>query len=355
MLSDDTPLTREIDALKESLVGSRAESARLRRDLVKAAAARERALALAESMAAITAELQGAPRWTAPKPKRSKVHELRVTPVLMLSDLHLDEVVAPSQVNGLNGYDRATAERRLAKAIENTVKLFADQFTGLRPDGIVCCLGGDIISGDIHDELSNTNEAPVAETIVHWVPMLAGYLRTLADFFGSVHVPCVAGNHDRTTHRTPFKNRAQSSFSWIIYKWIAMLCADDKRITFDISESGDLYFDVYDTTFLLNHGDGFRSGGGVGGLQIPMRKWVSRKYAIRPFDMAILGHYHTTLFDERSCVSSSTKGYDEYAMGNGFSYERPQHTVLVVTPEHGITVKTTTFCNEGPNDKDWIS
>jgi hypothetical protein len=55
--------------------------------------------------------------WLTPK-KPAK--QSAATLVLMLSDLHLDEVVIPAEVEGLNAYNREIARLRLSKTIENT-------------------------------------------------------------------------------------------------------------------------------------------------------------------------------------------------------------------------------------------
>ena len=249
--------SHRIEVLEAKLVGVRSELQRQRKVAAKSKDELEKLLGLVEAQNAITDQLSAAPAWLAPKRGDSNLH---ATAWLTLSDLHLDEVVIRSQSAGLNSYNRKIAEKRLTAVIENTIAVFDEQITGLQLDGIVCALGGDIITGDIHEELMKTNESSVPETIVYWVPVLASAIGRLADRFGKVHVPCVSGNHDRTGKKIQFKNRAQESFSWIIYHWIAAELADDDRVTFDIAEGADKMVKVYKTRFMLTHGDGFRGG-----------------------------------------------------------------------------------------------
>ena len=75
-------------------------------------------------------------------------------------------------------------------------------------DGITLMLGGDIITGAIHQELADTNEAPVPATIAHWTPILASIIDYLADQFGRIWIASVDGNHDRTTMKPRMKLRA---------------------------------------------------------------------------------------------------------------------------------------------------
>ena len=110
----------------------------------------ERALSLVS--AAEGAELQP-PEWMTPaKPKISAA-----TLVVMLSDTHFDEVVKPEEMEGLNAYNREIAVIRLERWAQNVVKLARHYLAGVKYDGIVLLLGGDIFSGDIHEELKETN------------------------------------------------------------------------------------------------------------------------------------------------------------------------------------------------------
>lgn len=288
------------------------------------------------------------PKWLAPKAKKSRVHH--ATPVLMLSDLHLDEVVDLHEMDGMNEYNREIAHQRMDRIIEGTVKLSQQYVAGVQFDGIVVPLLGDIITGEIHEELAMTNEAPVPVTIAHWVPYLASALKYLADEFGKVFVPCVDGNHDRRYKKIPAKKRAESSNAWIIYSWLADLCRDDERITFGLTTSPEQIINVYDTTFLLTHGDGFRSAGGVGGLYPSLLKFLLRKGQMygqvgRHIDYTMMGHWHQLLWGQNFMVNSTPKGLDEYAKGMGFGFERPSQGLFIVTPENGVTQRMPVFCD----------
>lgn len=289
------------------------------------------------------------PPWLGGPSRRSKAKH-HATAVLLLSDLHLDEVVNPAEINGVNGYDRATAERRLVAVIEGTIKLLDSYVAGVELDGIMVAMLGDILTGVIHDELARTNEAPVMASVTHWVPLLASALRRLADALGRVHVPCVDGNHDRFYGKIPAKQRAESSVAWVVYNWLASMLADDDRITFTITPAPEQIVQVYDTRFLLTHGDGFRSAGGVGGIYPSMLKFLLRKHAQfeatgQPWDVALMGHWHQYLTGPDFIVNGSLKGYDEFAARNGFGFEEPRQALAIVTPERGITQQMAVYAS----------
>lgn len=94
---------------------------------------------------------------------------------LMLSDLHLDEVVKKETVRGVNAYNRRIAEQRLQRTFEKAISLPRDYMAGLKYEGIVVHMAGDTFSGDIHEELARTNEATPLESVLYWIdPFVAG-------------------------------------------------------------------------------------------------------------------------------------------------------------------------------------
>ncbi len=294
---------------------------------------------LMDRFAAVKATDQRVPSWVTPK-KRTRAHH--ATALLMLSDLHLDEVVDKLELDGMNEYDRQIAHRRLERIIDGTIELCTRYVAGVHFDGIVVALNGDIITGDLHD-MAITNEAPTPATIAHWVPHLASALVHLADHFGRVHVPCTSGNHDRdpAKRRTPTQQREQSALTWIVYNWLADALRDDKRITFTISTSPTLVYPIYTTTFAQWHGDQFRSAGGVGGIFPSLLKYLHRvdsMYAAhgQRLDVHLFGHHHQYLTGRNWIGNGSLKGYDGYAKSMGFGFEPPQQALAIVTPERGI-------------------
>lgn len=280
------------------------------------------------------------PGWLAPK-RRSKKH--RATASLLLSDLHLDEVVDPAQVEFANKYDRRIAELRLKRVFERTIIVARDYVAGVEWDGVVCWLGGDIFSGNIHEELKETNEATILESLDHWLPRLADGIDMLAGEFGKVHVPVVPGNHGRMTRKPIAKNRAQDNFDWYVGKALAREFKSDDRVTFQVSDAPDTDVAIYDTQFLFTHGDQFRGGSGIAGMLSPLMLGKHRKTSRnmqlgRPFDWMVMGHWHQYASVQGLIINGSLKGYDEYAFVSNFGYEDPRQAFWVTTPEHGITI-----------------
>jgi hypothetical protein len=288
------------------------------------------------------------PKWlTAPTSGRKR----HATLALLLSDTHFDEVVLPDEVNHLNKYDRRIAEVRLRLWAENSVKIARHHLAGVTYDGVLVMLGGDTFSGDIHEELAQTNEDTMLGSLLHWSEQIAAALEMFAGEFGKVHVAAVPGNHGRMSRKPRAKLRARTNFDWLLAKMVERHFAKDKRFSFQVSENADCLIKVYEFGHLLTHGDQVNGGGGIGGIWPPIMRMRARKAQRamdigQPFDTLWMGHWHQYISTPNLIVNGSTKGTDEYAWLNNFGHEQPQQALAIITPEHNITLQAPVFCSD---------
>lgn len=283
-------------------------------------------------------------------------------PTLFASDWHWGEVVNGDQIGGVNSYDLSTARERAEKLINNAVGLLKNHMVNPDYPGIVFALGGDMFSGDIHEELSRTNEMPVMPLVLDIWGVLTWCINRLADEFGRVFVPCVTGNHSRTTQKPVSKNRNHLSFDWLLYSLLEKHFVKDSRVSFLIPEGPDALYRVFGHRYLLTHGDQFRGGDGMIGALGPIirgdHKKRSRNAQIgQEYDTLLLGHWHQLIQMQRLIVNGSLKGYDEYAHGGNFGFERPKQALWITHPDHGITFQMPVLVDDEPAESAdaWVS
>ncbi len=282
-------------------------------------------------------------------------------PTLMLSDLHWGEVVQPAQINHVNDYNVRIAHERMDTCINAAVHLLRILSPKLDYPGIVLPLGGDMISGNIHDELTATNELNTMPTVLDLYGVLTGVISTMADTFKHVFLPCVSGNHGRDTHKIWNKDRHATSFDWLLYQFLAKRFENDKRVTFLIPDGPDAYYKVYDHAYLLTHGDQFRGGDGMIGCLGPILRGDHKKRSRNgqvdmEYDTMLMGHWHQYIHHGRVIVNGSLKGYDEYAYNNNFGFERPQQALWMTHPAHGQTYRMPVYVDKkrGPKETKWV-
>ena len=283
-------------------------------------------------------------------------------PTLFLSDLHWGEIVHPSQINNVNAFNMTIARKRLRYTVETAIKLLRILDRDMDYPGIVVPLGGDMISGNIHEELQTTNELNTMPTVLDLYDHLVGAIKLLADTFGSVFLPCVSGNHGRDTRKTWKKDRHHTSFDWLLYQFLARHFMDDERVTFFIPDGSDALYRIYGTTYNLTHGDQFRGGdsiiGPLGPLTRGNQKKLARNQAVgQEYDIMIAGHFHTYIHMRRLIVNGSLKGYDEYAAQGNFSFEEPTQAMWMTHSQHGVTYRMPVYSEPGKKKPEakWVS
>lgn len=293
----------------------------------------------------------------------------RGVPMTMWSDWHYGEVVRPEEVAGVNAFDMEIARKRITKLVNTIIDLSFNHMGRADTDypGIIVNLGGDMISGDIHEELMVTNDRTPYQGVNDLVDIIASALTVLADAFGHVFVPAVVGNHGRGTHKPRMKGRIFTSFEWIIYTMLERHFKDDPRVSFYIPEETDAYYRVYGHRYLLTHGDslGVKGGDGIIGALGPIMRGAlkvgkSEAEIGRDIDTIIMGHWHQYIIGpgNSAIVNNSLKGYDEYArLQLRAPYSRPSQALWFTHPEHGITAHWQVFLEPkrtAGDNKKWI-
>ena len=287
------------------------------------------------------------PGWLTKKKSKDSTHGI---PVLFLSDIHFDEVVQPTQLAGVNEYNRDVATKRIQHTFNTSIDILFNKTKNPKYDGMVIALGGDLLSGTIHEELAETNEECIQRSLLALTDLLIGGIDLHLEHFDNIFIPAVVGNHGRHHKKKRMKNKVFDNYEWLIYQFLERHYKDDKRVSFLIPDGPDAHFKIYDQGFLLTHGDQFRGGSGISGIFTPLMLGRARKQqkaqAINMnFDIMMLGHFHQYIHTNQLIVNGSIKGYDEFANEFNFSFERPQQALFVNHPTNGMVLRTPILCD----------
>lgn len=304
------------------------------------------------------------PAWIASPRKASGI---RGVPMTIWSDWHWEERVSREETAGMNEFNPEIARKRVTKLVNVTKELCFEHMGRAKTEypGMVVCLGGDMITGNIHEELLATNAQTPNEAIEDVTDSLCAALDNMATAFGKLFVPCVVGNHGRSTHRPRMKGRVYTSYEWNIYCNLARNFRKSKAIQFLIPGEADAYFSVYGHRYLLTHGDslGVKGGDGIIGALGPIMRGAiktgkSESQIGRDFDTILMGHWHQYLTLPGVIVNNCLIGYNEYArLGLRAPYSRPSQALWFTHPEHGITAHWQVYLEAQRtvhNDKVWV-
>jgi len=286
------------------------------------------------------------PSWTT----KEYIGKSQGIPTLFLSDWHWGEVVVPSEINWQNEYNLEIAAKRAKLCFEEFIRIYHEN-TRREWDGLVVLLGGDMVSGDIHEELAQTNESPTLPTVLDCSQHLCAGLEFLSRFFERIMVFGVVGNHGRSTETKRYKKRVVTNYDWMIYSLVERHFQHDESFSFYIPDGSDCYYRLYDTRYLLTHGDqlGGRTTdpiiGAMGSISGGDKKRRQRQMEMgNPYDVLLCGHWHQLGMLPKRIINGNLKGVDEYSYGHGFVPEKPQQASWVTEPQKGITSMNIIHC-----------
>lgn len=282
--------------------------------------------------------------------KRTKPRKVKANagvPTLMVSDWHWGEVVQPERVDHLNEYNIGIAKDRARRTFETTMEVLFHHQSGMNYEAMVLSMAGDMFSGNIHDELRATNERPIHDCLLDLTETLSSAIVQMADNFPGIYVPCVAGNHGRIDLKPTSKNAPVDNYDYLLYKMVELQVkakmGNKCNVDFDIAGALDLKYSVYNTRYLLTHGDQINSSTNSDDFWASMMKMAARKQERSArgmnggFDYMTVGHFHKYGTVSNVIVNGSLKGYCEWVYKKNYSFDRPIQALWVTHPDHKIT------------------
>ena len=268
-------------------------------------------------------------------------------PIIMLSDWHFEERVDSDTINGLNDYNLEIAAVRWNKCIQNSLKLVQKERHTSEINDIVIWLGGDFITGYIHEELEESNYLSPTQATRFAKSKIISALKFYDDYgkFNKITVVCNYGNHGRTNKKPRVSTGYKNSYEWMMYNDIADYFSDNSKFSFVIPNGLFAYVNLYGYNLRFWHGDTVSYGGGIGGLTVPLIKAITRYDQTIKADYNFMGHYHQLFQATKNCiVNGSGIGFNAYAQRIGASNERSLQGFVIIDKVHGMTIKTPIFC-----------
>ena len=268
-----------------------------------------------------------------PKMFEYKITDARseATAVVLASDWHLEETVKSETVNGLNKFNIDIAKKRVEQFFQNTLKLVEKEQTSTKIETLVIALLGDIISGNIHEELlENCSMSPIDAIILGENLVIAGIQYILDHSKLKLVIPCHVGNHTRITHKVHISTEAGNSLETFMYHHLQNYFKSNKRVQFVISGGYLSYLQVYDQTICFQHGHAIKYGGGVGGLTIPANKAIAQWEKLRHADLYCFGHFHQFMDGGNFIANGSLIGYNAFAIFIKGGFEKPKQAFFLI-------------------------
>lgn len=240
------------------------------------------------------------------------------------SDWHVEEIVDPRKVQGMNEYNPRIAQLRSARAFAGVEWLIREQQSMFAIDELLLWLGGDFISGYIHEELVEANAmSPTRAMLFAQKLLTAGIRKLLAETQLTIRIACNFGNHGRTTLKRRIATAADNSFEYLMYLTLAESFSNEPRVKFQVCEGLHHVAQIYDLRLHMHHGDDVRSLGGIGGVQVPLKRAAIQWHQKFNAHMSVVGHFHEYNPGETFMMNGSLIGYGMYSDSLAGAQNRP--------------------------------
>lgn len=280
---------------------------------------------------------------------------LRLSPasvIIMLSDIHYDEHVAPHELSGVyNMYTPEICWKRVNMYQHYICDIIDAQRSWLQIDTAYIFLGGDLLSNYIHDDLRETNTLPPVKAAHELVALLESFITYLIQHLRgvSMQVICCYGNHGRLTETKRYKNASGTSIEWLIYRFLKDHVFKSKRsIMWHVPESYMAYVTIGSSTCRFMHGDICGPHSHIESIRARIKRFDKQKHA----DYTFMGHFHQASDFDSIIINGSMIGPTSYSIHHGFPLEPAQQIICFISHDVGKIMSVKVPCWYTPPHRD---
>lgn len=326
------------------LQDERRELRRENRDLLKETVFEDRVLERIEPMVREYQPMSAEPSFFIASKNPREAH-------LMISDVHFDEIISVEEMNGINSYNPEIARIRIDKLFQEALSYCEE--IGVRKLSVK--LLGDMVSGRIHDELSENSELGITKSVFALADYLAQWIVYLKTKIEYVRVLGISGNHGRFDKKPRYKQRQSLNFDYIMYQFIRRE-VEGVVDEFVLPEAFWIILESMGFGIFSTHGDTLKGGTGLNpvsgtwGRDIGKLRATLDQYG-QNFHIAEFGHFHEgdmklKGFDGvRIIPNGSIVGANEYSLGQVKSAALPNQTIYSVEEDKGLVYHHAIFLN----------
>jgi len=275
-----------------------------------------------------------------------------IAAVFRVSDEHNGMVQGAEEIEGFGKYNPEICDKRVLSNVigfNNYIKLHRTAYQ------IPVChmlVTGDLISGDIHNELRKTNAYPVPVQVVRAAENMGRRISLLAPNFEKIIVEFVTeDNHGRLQIKPEHKEGGKDTYNYIIGYYAKELVRDIPNVEFNIHPMLEKVVNVMERRYLITHGHNVRGWMGIPwyGIERQVGREAKKRMSVLMdnlrkedvekaldigFDKYVFGHYHSWFEMRLYSCCASVSGTDAYDHSCG-RYEPPGQTAWLVHPKHG--------------------
>ena len=292
---------------------------------------------IAEVLAAVPSIKPKTPIYTPPEEKKAGSD---ISVVVHITESHYGEVQKESEIEGFGTYSPEISKIRQFGFIRDVLDWVEMHRLGYKIPECRMLVTGDLISGDIHDELRVTNAFPAPKQAVDSGEILAKQTAMVAPYFKRVIVDVITtDNHGRLTPRSQAKEGGLNNWMFVVASIAKQLLRQHKNVEFNIYAQPEKVVSIQGRRYLLCHGHDVTGWAGFpyyGIERKTAREALKRMNApdVTKFDKIIMGHWHAPLAHPYYWIGGSVSGTSTYDHQAG-RHAEPQQVSWFVHPKWG--------------------
>jgi len=261
---------------------------------------------------------------------KSKTHKAEQA-VLLISDIHIGKKTPKYNLDISGG--------RIAQLVASVMDIITIHRHSYPVDTLNIFWAGDIVDGEgIYRNQAHYLDAHVVDQIFGLAPIIVDQLAHLASSFERVNNICVRGNHGRVSREA----HDESNYDRIFYKVLETATLNIKNMKWDIPGGWHALTKIFDTRFLIIHGNQIRMTLNLPwyGITTRVSRWAATE-GISNFDVICMGHFHSSSVLRWSQKRIFTNGTlidgDEFALENLGLESSQSQWLFGVHPKRGTT------------------
>jgi hypothetical protein len=244
----------------------------------------------------------------------------------LISDVHFNEIVNPTRIEGYNEFNNKICIEGLDKVFQEVHKFNASI--------LKVYLAGDLVSGILHG-LDTKGELPVTESVVQLAKYLANRLNSISDLYDSIEVVMVNGNHSRL-YPKPVSDFKAFDLEHLLYEIMKSLIVKD-NIKTNYSKSGyaiDNVGTIEKPAYVgIHHLDNKKLNPLSSADVLKQFEMFDEIFGVRTLSL-LGGHTHKPIFSVNNrggnvLINGCVSGSNEYGFTNDFLPLKPYQWVGV--------------------------
>jgi hypothetical protein len=270
--------------------------------------------------------------------KSSKDNSGFATALLVASDWHVEEMVEPTTVSGLNKYNPDIAKKRSEAFFKTGLRLTDIVARDIAIPSMTLAFLGDFLTNELHEDSAENNAmTPMEATLFAQDLLSSGIKYLLENSERHLDIVCHSGNHGRVTKRVHHAKEKGHSLEYMMYRNLAKFYEKEDRVRWSIPDGYHSYVDIFGVKVRFHHGHKVQYNGGVGGITIPVNKSINEWNKGIRADLDVFGHFHQYFDGGNFLANGSLIGYNAYALSIKASPEAPRQSFSIIDSKRGRT------------------